>query len=416
MTAELINTGSELLLGQVTNTHLPFLAKALFPIGIRITRQVTVPDGPDIRSALEESFRRANVVLVTGGLGPTTDDITRDCVAELLGLAMRECATTRDAISERLSRRGIAPTDRTFRQAQVPETGIVLANPFGTAPGIYIPSNSTGSPHPHIFLLPGPPRELRPMVESSVVPALQALEHSLGGPKMRSIRVSGIPESTVEKMVGEPLLALGLELGYCARLGEVDVRLIGNEAAVEQGVEILRTHIPSENLVEDDRPLPAIVLSSLNSRNLTLATAESCTGGAIASAITDIPGASTAYKRGFVCYENAAKTEDLDVSTTLIEEHGAVSEQVASALALGAQRRARSSFAISTTGIAGPGGGSDLKPVGTVFIGLAFPDGSVSTTKHQFKTDRTTFKELVLRTALNQLRIALLSSNPTANP
>lgn len=416
MTAELINTGSELLLGQVTNTHLPFLAKALFPIGIRITRQVTVPDGPDIRSALEESFRRANVVLVTGGLGPTTDDITRDCVAELLGLAMRECATTRDAISERLSRRGIAPTDRTFRQAQVPETGIVLTNPFGTAPGIYIPSNSTGSPHPHIFLLPGPPRELRPMVESSVVPALQALEHSLDGPKMRSIRVSGIPESTVEKMVGEPLLALGLELGYCARLGEVDVRLIGNEAAVEQGVEILRTHIPSENLVEDDRPLPAIVLSSLNSRNLTLATAESCTGGAIASAITDIPGASTAYKRGFVCYENAAKTEDLDVSTTLIEEHGAVSEQVASALALGAQRRARSSFAISTTGIAGPGGGSDLKPVGTVFIGLAFPDGSVSTTKHQFKTDRTTFKELVLRTALNQLRIALLSSNPTANP
>ena len=416
MTAELINTGSELLLGQVTNTHLPFLAKALFPIGIRITRQVTVPDGPDIRSALEESFRRANVVLVTGGLGPTTDDITRDCVAELLGLAMRECATTRDAISERLSRRGIAPTDRTFRQAQVPETGIVLTNPFGTAPGIYIPSNSTGSLHPHIFLLPGPPRELRPMVESSVVPALQALEHSLDGPKMRSIRVSGIPESTVEKMVGEPLLALGLELGYCARLGEVDVRLIGNEAAVEQGVEILRTHIPSENLVEDDRPLPAIVLSSLNSRNLTLATAESCTGGAIASAITDIPGASTAYKRGFVCYENAAKTEDLDVSTTLIEEHGAVSEQVASALALGAQRRARSSFALSTTGIAGPGGGSDLKPVGTVFIGLAFPDGSVSTTKHQFKTDRTTFKELVLRTALNQLRIALLSSNPTANP
>ena len=395
MTAELINTGSELLLGQVTNTHLPFLAKALFPIGIRITRQVTVPDGPDIRAALEESFRRANVVLVTGGLGPTTDDITRDCVAELLGLAMRECATTRAAISERLSRRGIAPTDRTFRQAQVPETGIVLTNPFGTAPGIYIPSNSTGSPHPHIFLLPGPPRELRPMVESSVLPALQALEQSLDGPKMRSIRVSGIPESTVEKMVGEPLLALGLELGYCARLGEVDVRLIGNQAAVEQGIEILRTHIPSENLVEDDRPLPAIVLSSLNSRNLTLATAESCTGGAIASAITDIPGASTAYKRGFVCYEN---------------------EQVASALALGAQRRARSSFALSTTGIAGPGGGSDLKPVGTVFIGLAFPDGSVSTTKHQFKTDRTTFKELVLRTALNQLRIALLSQNPTANP
>lgn len=416
MTAELLNTGSELLLGQVTNTHLPFIAKALFPIGIRITRQVTVPDGPDIRAALHESFQRADVVLVTGGLGPTTDDITRECVAELLGLPMRECASTRAAISERLSRRGIAPTNRTFRQAQVPETGIVLPNPFGTAPGIYIPPISTGTPSPHVFLLPGPPRELRPMVETSVVPALQALQRSTDGPRMRSIRVSGIPESTVEKMVGEPLLALGLELGYCARLGEVDVRLIGTESLVERGVEILRTRIPPENLVEDDRTLPAIVLSALEAKNLTLSTAESCTGGAIASAITDTPGASIAFKRGFVCYENAAKTEDLEVPNLLIEEHGAVSEQVASALALGAQRKARTSFAISTTGIAGPGGGSDLKPVGTVFIGLAFPDGTVSTTKHQFKTDRSTFKELVLRTALDRLRIALLSQNPTANP
>jgi nicotinamide-nucleotide amidase len=254
------------------------------------------------------------------------------------------------------------------------------------------------------------------MTESSVVPALKSLQRSDDGPKMRSIRVSGIPESTVEKMVGEPLLALGLELGYCARLGEVDVRLIGKQDAVEQGVEILRSRIPAENLVEDDRPLPAIVLSALASRNLTLATAESCTGGAIASAITDTPGASINYKRGFVCYENDAKIEDLEVPRTLIEEHGAVSEQVSSALALGAQRKARVNFAISTTGIAGPGGGSDLKPVGTVFIGLAFPDGSVSTTKHQFKTDRTTFKELVLRTALDRLRIALLSQNPTANP
>jgi nicotinamide-nucleotide amidase len=232
---------------------------------------------------------------------------------------------------------------------------------------------------------------------------------------MRSIRVSGIPESTVEKMVGEPLLALGLELGYCARIGEVDVRLIGDQTTVNRGIEILRANIPRENLVEDDRPLPAIVLSSLESRGLTLSTAESCTGGAIASALTDTPGASTAYKRGFVCYENAAKTEDLEVPRDLIEEHGAVSEPVASALALGAQRRARANCALSTTGIAGPGGGSELKPVGTVFIGLAFPDGSVSTTKHQFKTDRTTFKELVVRTALDRLRIALLAHTPSAN-
>jgi nicotinamide-nucleotide amidase len=414
MTAELINTGSELLLGQVTNTHLPFLAKALFPIGIRINRQVTVPDGPDIRTALKESFSRSQVVIVTGGLGPTTDDITRECVADLLGLPLHECETTRAAISERLSRRGIAPTERTFRQAMVPEKGVALKNPFGTAPGIYIPHLPTESPSPHLFLLPGPPRELRPMVESSVVPILESLQQSVDGPRMRSIRVSGIPESTVEKMVGEPLLALGLELGYCARLGEVDVRLIGNQSTVEQGVEILRARIPHENLVEDDRPLPAIVLSTLETRGLTLATAESCTGGAIASALTDIPGASTSYKRGFVCYANASKTEDLDVPAALIEEHGAVSEPVASALALGAQRKARTNFAIATTGIAGPSGGSDLKPVGTVFIGLAFPDGTVSTTKHQFKTDRTTFKELVLRTALDRLRIALLAQNPTA--
>ena len=417
MTAELINTGSELLLGHVTNTHLPFLAKALFPIGVRITRQVTVPDGPDIRRALEESFLRADIILVTGGLGPTTDDITRECTAELLGRSMYECANTRAAILERLTRRGIAPTDRVFRQAQVPEGGAVLPNPFGTAPGIHIPAtHSATGKNPHIFLLPGPPRELRPMVEASLVPTLRELLKDLTGPRMRSLRVSGIPESIVEQMVGEPLLELGLELGYCARLGEVDVRLIGEASIVEQGVEILRKSIPPENLVDDERPLAAIVLSMLKDLNRTLATAESCTGGALASAITDIPGASASFNRGFVCYANASKSDDLNVPSSLLQTHGAVSEAVASTLASEARLKAGTDFALATTGIAGPDGGTDAKPVGTVFIGLAHPDGSVDTTQHQFKTDRSTFKELVVRTALDRLRIALRKTATSSRP
>ena len=186
---ELINTGSELLLGQVLNTHLQYLADALWPLGLAISRQVTVPDGPVIREALLESFQRADIVFVTGGLGPTTDDLTRDLVAGLLGLPMQEDPEIAAAIRERLEKRGIRVTDRIFRQAQRPAEAEVLANRFGTAPGLYFPplpvAAEGGGHSPHVFLLPGPPRELRPMVETEVLPRLRALLPAAGDRRMR---------------------------------------------------------------------------------------------------------------------------------------------------------------------------------------------------------------------------------------
>jgi len=230
MRTEVINTGSELLLGSVLNTHLRFLATELFTLGLRVQRQVTVPDGPDIRAALTEAFDRSDLVLVTGGLGPTSDDITRDIAAELLGRELKKDPEVMAAIETRFKRRGLEVTDRNARQAMVPEGAIVLPNPNGTAPGLYLPA--AGST-PHLFLLPGPPRELQPMFDASVRPVLKTL---MGDEEMdlcRTYHIAGMGESQVEELIGSELEArAGLELGYCARPGEVDLRLVGSEQVV----------------------------------------------------------------------------------------------------------------------------------------------------------------------------------------
>ena len=231
MRVEVINTGTELLLGNVLNTHLKFLAEALFPLGLRIGRQVTVPDGDVIREALAEAAARAEIVLITGGLGPTTDDITREIVSEWLGLALVHDEEIMRAIEARFARRAMPMSPRNQRQAQRPREAVVLWNHHGTAPGLYFPPMEKGGlgKSPHIFLLPGPPRELKPMFTDSVLPILAKVLPSRPAFALRTFRIAGMGESGVEELVGEPLLALGLEVGYCARPGEVDLRLIGGE-------------------------------------------------------------------------------------------------------------------------------------------------------------------------------------------
>jgi nicotinamide-nucleotide amidase len=238
MRVEVINTGTELLLGHVLNTHLRDLSEMLFPLGLRVARQVTVPDGDAIREAMAESFGRAEIVLVTGGLGPTTDDITREIAAELLGVELHHDEAIMAAIAKRFARRGIQLTDRVGKQAMRPHEATVLANQFGTAPGLYFPAGVAKAGVPHLFLLPGPPRELVPMVQNSMIPILQALLPP-SELLMRSWRVVGLGESEVEKLVGEDLVALDAELGYCARPGEVDVRVIGTQAQLEAAETIV---------------------------------------------------------------------------------------------------------------------------------------------------------------------------------
>jgi len=404
MIVEVINTGSELLLGNVTNTHLNYLGQELFQLGLRIARQVTVPDGDAIRDALSESLSRADLILVTGGLGPTTDDITREITAELLHLPLIEDPAVWEAIQARFSRRGLEMTPRNRRQAHVPKGATVLQNPFGTAPGLYIRHASQGAVR-HIFLLPGPPRELKPMFETLVAPILKDLTPA--GPKIQSRRwlVVGLGESKVESLVGEQLLAIpGLELGYCARPGAVEVRGIGSAETLAAAEAVMTAALPTQIAGEGGESLEAVVVHRLIALGKKLATAESCTGGALANKITNVPGASDAFLAGFVTYSNEAKTRDLAVPAPLIAEHGAVSAPVARAMAEGALRATNADFALSTTGIAGPGGGTPEKPVGTVFIALAIRGAETRSEKHTYPTDRATFKELTAQTALDMLR------------
>lgn len=420
MILEVLNTGTELLLGQVINTNVKLLAEGLFPLGLRISRQVTVPDGPAIREGLAETFGRADIVLVTGGLGPTTDDITREVTAELLGLELVHDETVMQAIAERFARRGLKLTDRIGRQAQRPEEAVVLPNLNGTAPGLYLAPREVpagvadpgySARTPHIFLLPGPPRELAPMFEESVIPILRQLVPRDPSVTMRNYRIGGMGESSVEERVGEPLLALGIELGYCARPGEVDVRTIGTLEQLSAAEEIIVKRLGSHIVSQDYRSLDQVIIDLLIERKETLVTAESCTGGFIAHRLTNIAGASAVFLEGFVTYSNEAKARALGVDPELIREHGAVSAPVAEAMARGAMQTAASTYALATTGIAGPGGGTPEKPVGTVYIALASKDGGVSVEHHLIPTDRLTFKDLVLNTALNRLRHELLGSH-----
>ena len=409
MKVELLNTGTELLLGHVLNTHLQFLAKALFPLGLRIERQTTVPDGFAIRAALEETFARAEIVLITGGLGPTTDDITREVVAELLGLPLEHDEEIMKAIAARFASRKMKMSPRVGLQAQRPREATVLLNEFGTAPGLYLPAMSKPRASPHLFLLPGPPRELIPMFQEKVLPILRTIAPATNF-ALRSYRIAGLGESIVEERVGEGLLALGVELGYCARPGEVDVRVIGAPELLDRAEALIIEKLGPALASKDGRPLEKVVVDLLTARGETIATAESCTGGFLANELTNVPGASAVFVEGFVTYANAAKVRALGVDAQLIEKYGAVSREVAEAMAEGARNAADSDYALATTGIAGPSGGSNEKPVGTVFIALASRNGSTIIERHRFATDRETFKSLAAQTALDLLRRNILAS------
>lgn len=404
MHLEVINTGTEILLGNVINSHLAYFARELFPLGLRIERQVTVPDGHAIRDALVESLARADVILVTGGLGPTTDDVTREIAAELLGRELHEDADVLRAIKERFARRSLKATVRVARQAQIPQGATVLPNLHGTAPGLYL-STSAGDRTRHLFLLPGPPRELKPMFAEAVVPILKKLMPATAAFGCRIYRVAGLGESNVEALIGEELLAIeGLELGYCARPGEVDVRCIGTPAVLERAEQIVRAKLAASVVSEDNSSLEEVIVQQLGAAGKKLAVAESCTGGFVAHRVTNVPGASEVFLAGFVTYANESKTRELGVAPALIQEHGAVSRPVAAAMAEGALKTAGADFALATTGIAGPGGGTDEKPVGTVFIALAGNGIATQVERHKFPTDRETFKWLTAQAALDLLR------------
>jgi nicotinamide-nucleotide amidase len=405
----LLTTGTELLLGDVPDAHLSFIAQQTLPLGLRISEQRTVPDGSAIGEALRELFPQTDILLVTGGLGPTTDDITREIVSTLLGLELTENAEVMNAIRERLKKRRIPFTKRIARQAQVPNGAVVLPNENGTAPGFYIERNiSTSIDSPNLFILPGPPRELQPIFRQSVLPILRSI---IPAPtfERRLYRIANMGESLVERAIGEEVLAIsGIELGYCARPGEVDLRVIGDRESVERADGIIMAALGPSIFSTTDESLEEVLVKQLTERGQTMALAESCTGGLLANRITNVPGASNVLVAAYVVYANEAKTDVLNVEAKLISQHGAASEPVARAMAEGARDRARATFALATTGIAGPGGGSAEKPVGTVFVALASANAETTVQQFFFPSDRETFKQLTAQAAFDMLRKQLV--------
>ncbi|MEM6278278.1 MAG: competence/damage-inducible protein A [Verrucomicrobiota bacterium] len=405
MRVEVVNTGTELLLGKVVNTHAGYFGQELFKLGLRIQRQTTIPDGDEIRTVLEEAFPRTDVILITGGLGPTSDDITREVVADLLDRKLHLDQSILDGINDLFRKRGYQTNSSNNRQAMVPEGAVVLENPNGTAPGLYLPASEKES-SPHLFLLPGPPRELKPMFSDLVYPRLQEMQViELDANIWKNFRIYGVGESSLASDL-EPRFEeiADLELGYCARLGEVDLRLIGPPSAVETASEIVRDRYAEDIICESEDSIEEVILGLLLKRGETVATAESCTGGQIVSTLTNVSGSSAILHRGYVTYANEAKSEILGVPPEVIGEHGAVSEEVVRAMAEGCLQVSQADHAIAVSGIAGPSGGSEEKPVGTVYIGIASRGNETYAKRHYTPADRISFKLRVTRLSLDLLR------------
>lgn len=414
MNIELINTGSELLLGRTLNTHSQWLARQLADLGCVITRQTAVADtSAEIATAVREALTRADLVITTGGLGPTSDDLTRQVLADMLGMKLCEDPAIIAHIQQRFAERQRHMPPSTRVQALVPEGALVLPNPNGTAPGlaIEIPHSALRIPQSKwLILLPGPPRELRPMFTASVVPLLEKIFPDREPILSRTLRTVGLGESLIEERIAPKLQKLvgdGLQIGYCAHMGQVDVRLeargAGREAIVGEAEAVVRGEVGDSIFGESDELLEAVIVRRLTERKQTLTLAESCTGGYIANRITNIPGASAVLLAGLVTYANAAKQKLLGVRAETLAAHGAVSEAVVREMAEGARRETGADFAIAVTGIAGPGGGTTEKPVGTVFIALASARGT-AVEKRLNLYERETFKELTARQALEMLR------------
>jgi len=414
---EILNTGTELLLGNTVNTHAAWFGRELFKLGLRIARQATVPDGEAIRDAIAESLDRADVLIVTGGLGPTSDDLTREITAAVLGLDLIMDEAALRSIEAFFVLRSRPMADANRKQALTPVGADVLPNPNGTAPGVYVPPRLNGRSGCAVFLLPGPPRELYPMVHSEVLPRLQALsgiEHLLS---VLELKFTGIGESDFHQGIDAQLQEIaGLEYGYCAHIGEVDLRLIGSPDVIERGRAIALKPFHQFLISDDGSTLEQTVVRLLTEQKMTLATAESCTGGLISHRLTDVPGASAVFTHGFITYANSAKISLLGVSAVDLESHGAVSETVACQMAAGALQSSGADVAVAVTGIAGPDGGTPEKPVGTAWIGLATKDAPATAFKVFHPRNRHDFKLAISQAALEAVRRRLVSSHPSAAP
>ncbi len=411
MRIELVTIGNELLLGFTVDTNGAEIARTLSSLGVEVVRRTAVPDrADDIADAVAGALRRSGAVLTTGGLGPTRDDVSKAAIAGLYGMPLAFDETVWSDIVARFARVQRAPAASNRSQAEVPLGATVLRNKWGTAPGLWL----EGSPGLTI-MLPGVPSEMRKLLEFEVAPRLAG---RATGAVVRSllVRTTAIAESALAERMGEIEQEIApLTLAYLPGLEGVDLRITawGMEpveaasrlrAAADRVVERAGEHAYGE----DDTDLAAVVLERARRAGLTLATAESCTGGLVGGRITDVPGSSDVFAGAVVCYADRLKIDMLGVAPELIAEHGAVSEAVAKAMAEGGRARIGVDLAVAVTGIAGPSGGTEEKPVGTVWFAIAAAGGT-DAKRVIFLGSRSEIRERAAQTALFLVNRRLLA-------
>lgn len=416
--AEIIAVGSELLSLGRTDTNSVHITGRLATLGIDVVAKSIVRDHqPDLTAAFRLALARADLVIVTGGLGPTDDDLTRAAASEALGVALHEDEVQLARISDRFTRRGLVMPEINRRQAQILDGAVRLDNLHGTAPGQWLPVGDKA-----VLLLPGPPREMVPMLEA-VMTAHLATRAGTRRTYRRTVRVAGRTESHVESLM-QPLYAIWtkwphpVDATILAAYGRIDLHLFvradeEREAygILEEAVALATAVLGSSVYATDDRELEQVVGDALKARSWRVATAESCTGGMLGWRLTSVPGSSDWVAGGVVVYSNALKTTLADVPPALIEAHGAVSEVVARALAKGVRARTGAEVGVAITGVAGPGGGSDEKPVGTVFVAIETPEFTAC--RHaRFVGDRAIVRQQASSAALDMLRLAAEGRDP----
>ena len=418
MRAEILAIGSELLEPPREETNGPFLTEQLRAMGIDVVARQTVADErTSVASAFRTALSRADVVIATGGLGPTEDDLTREAAATALGRGLRQDAAALEALRARFAARGRLMATVNEKQADRIDGAVLLPNENGTAPGQRVDVGGQV-----VFLLPGPPLEMRPMFETQVRPAL-AGRVGMNVLRTRVLRTAALPESEVEELTAPIYKAAPqVRTTILGAPGEVELRLTASGGPEEAAARVdalaaqLRAALGERLYSDDGRTLSQVVGDILRERGLTVAIAESCTGGLLSAELTAVPGASAFLDRAFVTYSNRSKTEELAVDATLIESEGAVSKPVARAMARGARVAARSSYGIAITGIAGPSGATPGKPVGLVYIALASESLEQAMELRLPGASRERVRAHAAKTALEMLRRALLGLAPLDRP
>lgn len=413
MKAEIITIGDELLIGQTIDTNSAWIGAELSQAGFDICRKISIHDKrEDILDAVSEAVSKYDIVLITGGLGPTSDDITKQTLCDIFDGTLVVNTTVLSMINEMMLRRGIPMNEINRKQAEVPDSCRVLYNKMGTAPGMWFEKEGT------IFIsMPGVPYEMKYIMNEHVLPELKKRFHSQVVIH-RNIMTYGTSESRLAEILTgfEKSLPAEIKLAYLPSYGIIKLRLTGTgqskdliENIVNEQVVKLYSIIPQFIYSEIDEQIENYIANLLKERKLTICTAESCTGGKIAQMLTSIPGSSQYYKGSVIAYDNGIKTSFLNVPEEMMADYGAVSEQVAAKMAIEVRKKFNTDYSVATSGIAGPEGGSEFKPVGTVYIAVS-SDNGVITERYVFSKDRISNINRFSIASLNLLRKQILQS------